>query len=424
MGLIDVQVGLSGGVPEDGVGDQVAEVGLLGAVAGVALAVQVHLGGGEHGAVLGLDLSLDLGGALGDGGVGALVGGEVNRGDGDGAVLDGDDAGGGGGGAGGGHQGVAHLAGAAGGGLHVVKGAVAVAVDEHIDAGDLGEQVDGAVGGALIVDAQVAQADDVIAAGGLKSGDLLLGAADERAVGEEGHALDHGGVGLGGGLRGGEAKDADGLAAQLIGGAGGELGAAVVEHVGGQDVELGGLHHGDEVRVAVVELVVAQGGDVIAGEVHELDGGGALAGADLDGALAEVAGVHQQDGGALGLVLGLQGGYLGVAVDGAVDVIGVDDDDLAGGLGGGLLGRGLFLGGSFFLSLFAFSRGLLALGRSLGGRVAGLFGGLGRVRRLGVGRIGRAAQGEDHSQHEQQAQQLFACLHVYPPSCSPLCRDT
>src|SRR5699024_9104332 len=153
-----------GDLPEEGVGDEVAEVGLFGAVAGVALAVEVGLGLGEDCAVLGVYLGLDGGGAVGHGLHGALVLAEVDAGGGDAVLGDGDDADVGGGGAGGGEQGVADLAGAVGGGLDLVKGAVAVAVYEDVDAADLAEQVDGAVGRALFVDAQVAQADDVVAA--------------------------------------------------------------------------------------------------------------------------------------------------------------------------------------------------------------------------------------------------------------------
>src|SRR5699024_376820 len=46
---------------------------------------------------------------------------------------------------------------------------------------------------------------------------------------------------------------------------------------------------------AVVELVVAQSGQVIAGGVHQLDDGGALVHGAIGGALDVVAGVQQQD---------------------------------------------------------------------------------------------------------------------------------
>ena len=311
-------------------------------------------------------------------------------------------------GAGGDEQRVADLV-AGGNGGYLGVGVLGVAVDEHVDAGDLGENVNGAVARGLVADAEVAEADDVIAAVGHESVNLVLGVAVELVPGHEADADYLGRMGLGGGLGGLKAEEAYLGAADLDGPAGVEHGLAVAGDVG-DDGELGVLGDVREVLPAVVKLVVAQRGHIVAGEVHELDGGGALGLTHIDAALDEVAVVDQQHRGALGLVLGLEGRDLGVVLDGAVDVVGVDDDDLAGGLGGGLLGRGLFLGGRFFLSLFAFGRSLC--------RVAGLFGGGTGVSVVGgsARRIGRAAQGEDHSEHEQQAQQLLACLHVYPPS--------
>ena len=92
-----------------------------------------------------------------------------------------------------------------------------MAVDEHVDAGDVLQQVDGAVAGGLCVNAQVAQADDVVTASGGELVHLLLGAGEEFLLSQEGDALQLSGVGLGGSFRGGQTKDAHGHVAQLEG---------------------------------------------------------------------------------------------------------------------------------------------------------------------------------------------------------------
>ena len=76
--------------------------------------------------------------------------------------------------------------------------------------------------------------------------------------------------------------------------------------------------------------MVADGGYIVAGGVHHGHGVGALVDADIDGALAVVAGIHQDDVGAPGLELGLQRSHLGVFGDVAVHVVGVQDDGVAG----------------------------------------------------------------------------------------------
>ena len=75
--------------------------------------------------------------------------------------------------------------------------------------------------------------------------------------------------------------------------------------------------------------MVAHAGHVVASQVHQLHGGGALRRADGGIALDEVTGVHQQDVGAAGLVGVLQRGHFGIAADGAMHIIGVQDDDVA-----------------------------------------------------------------------------------------------
>ena len=74
--------------------------------------------------------------------------------------------------------------------------------------------------------------------------------------------------------------------------------------------------------------MVAHADHIVARHVHQFHGGGALRHADGGIALDEVAGVHQQDIGALGLIGILQRRHLGIAGDGAVNVIGVQNDDL------------------------------------------------------------------------------------------------
>ena len=215
-----------------------------------------------------------------------------------------------------------------------------MAVDEHVDTLHLLQQVDGAVARGLVVNAQVAQADHIVAALSRQGVLLLLGTVVQILAGQEGHALDLGGVGLGGGLRSVQAEHAD------LGAVGrGEHQVvlkghtAVVQDVGIHDGKVGIRLQILEVLVAVVELMVAQADHIVAGQVHQLHGGGTLRRADGGIALDKVAGVHQQDVGAAGLVGVLQGRHLGIAGNGAVDVVGVQDDDVAVQILGRLLRR-------------------------------------------------------------------------------------
>ena len=180
----------------------------------------------------------------------------------------------------------------------------------------------------------MSQADDDAAALGLQSVHLLLGNLEHLLSGREGDALDLAGVGLGGGLRGLQAEHAD-LGAVRRGEdlVVAEGGLSVIQGVGGKDGELGGLGELHQVVVAIVEFVVAQSCRVVARQVHQLNSGGALGGADGGIALDEVACVKEQDIGPALLIVLLQGRHLGVSGDAAVNVVGVQDDGAAGEVG-------------------------------------------------------------------------------------------
>ena len=218
-----------------------------------------------------------------------------------------------------------------------------MAVNEHVDTGHSVQHVDGAVAGGLGVNAQVPQADDVVTASGFQGIHFGLGQLHHVLAADEGHALDLGGVGLGGGLRGLQAEDTDLLA--LGGGEDGvavEGGGPVIPDVGRQNWEVGLGRDGLQIGVAVVKFVVAHGGGVIAGGVHQFDGRLALGGADGWVALNIVAGIHQQGVGPGGGIALFYGGELGVPGDAAVHVVGVQDDDVTGQVlrrGGGRLRR-------------------------------------------------------------------------------------
>ena len=206
-----------------------------------------------------------------------------------------------------------------------------MAIDEDVNAGDLLQQVDGAVAGGLSVNAQVAQADDVVAAVGFQGVHLGLGAVEHLLGGQEGDSLDLVRVGLGGGLRGVKAENADLFA--IGGGEGGLIpqgGGVVIPYVGGQDGEVRFPGQGLQIGVAVVKLVVAGGGHVVAGQVHKLNGGLSLGGAHGGVSLDKVAGIRQQHIGAGRLVGLLQGGDFGILADGPVDIVGVQNNDVTG----------------------------------------------------------------------------------------------
>ena len=245
---------------------------------------------------------------------------------------------------------------------------VGVAVDDEIDALHVLGQIIGGVGLGALVHAQVREADDDVGTLRLEVGNLRGRAGIELAAvlaGEELQPLDELRVGLGLGLGGLKTEEADLHAALFDDGIGVKDGLSVrAEHVRAQDLELGGLHVLRQLRIAVVELVVANGGHVVAGGIHHGHRVGALVDADIDGALAVVAGIGQNDLGALRLIVGLQGCHGCVQIDCTVHVIRVQDD------------------------------------------------GLSAQRLRFVGRKRRARQAQDQAQHQQQRKQFLRVLHV------------
>ena len=208
-----------------------------------------------------------------------------------------------------------------------------VAVDDEVDALDCGVKIGGAVRSGLSVHAQMRKADDDIRI--LERRDLIGGRLGEGVLVSEGQALDERGVGLGLGLGGLHAEEADlhtGLG--CVGVARVEDGGTVlIEDVRADDLELGLAHVFLELGIAVVEFVVAEGDDVVARGIHHRDRISALGGADIGRALAEVAGVDEDDLGALGLIVGLELCDVGIALDRTVHVIRMQNDSLARHLG-------------------------------------------------------------------------------------------
>ncbi|SCJ02825.1 Uncharacterised protein [uncultured Flavonifractor sp.] len=238
--------------------------------------------------------------------------------------------------------------------LGLGKGAVGVPVDQHVDAGGVGNHLGGGPGGALLVHAQVPQRHHVV--GALCLGRVyrllhhviqvlaLVALAEAVDIVPRG-VLEIGRGGLGEGLRRIDAHVADlhvAVGQHLI----------AVQHrlplqVGEVGAQIGILRllprQGQEVVHAVVKLVVARNGQIVAHLVHDLHDVRALGqrpdGAALDG----VAGIHQRH--VLRAVGRLHGGLirghariadvghlpcvvLGL-INAAVYVVGVQDYDLA-----------------------------------------------------------------------------------------------
>ena len=290
-------------LPDHGIADEVAQVGFLAADI-VLFAVEGHFALGEHSAVIGVDLSLDL---CGTGGhhvvrqdLGQGLDGEVDGAD----VALGRDL----------HDThICHLG--AGGGQDSVlyglaacdlpnlrDGVVGVTVQEEVNALHMLQQVAGPVWLGGGIHTQVADADDQVTALGGESVHLVLGAGVQLFPGQEGEALDPGGVGRGGGLRSGQAKDADAVGGGVDDCVGRGDGLALIKDVGGQSGKLCLVQKGGQGVIAVVELVVAQSDQVVSGQIHQFHRRGTLGNIHIGVTLAEVTGIHQVDVGPGGLV--------------------------------------------------------------------------------------------------------------------------
>ena len=309
-------------LPEHCIGDEIAVVGLTVAVAvGGLRAIELHFALGEDRAVLLVDAVDDL---LRGSGNGRVLGGvflDLVEGvalDLLGGVVDDD------------HADIGELRTGGLDGLAVLAlshHTVGVTVDDEVDTFGRIVEVIGGIGLGRIIHTEVGKRDDDIVI--LERFKLLFG--DCLEVGVELETLDERGVGLG--LRFGRfhAEEAD-----LHAGLGGvgvvrieDGGAVLTVDIRAEDLEVRLGHVLLELCVTVVELVVAESDDVVARDVHHFDGIEAFGVADIDFALAVVARINEDDLGALGLIVGLERGDVGVAGDRAVHIVCVQDHGLA-----------------------------------------------------------------------------------------------
>ena len=312
---------------------------------------------------------------------------------------------------------------------------VGMAVDEGVQTGGVGDHFSRSPGAGGGIDTQVAQGDDVIGAGslGIFNGGLHIG-IQSLAIRAAGDPIDVVAVvilevlggGLGEGFRRGDAHKgyfhavgqrtnhirrqheitASAVCIHMIEVAGDIRNAPIVLHIG----------HSQCALHAVVELMVAQRGHVIAGCGHQTHNGGALIHSAVSGALDMVTGIHQQHIVALFDLVLLQGRDVGigqsiglcqvavfildrVVVDVGMYIVGVDDHNLSRGSSRGLSagrGRGLVAGRG---------RGLLTAAGVRGSGI-GIRGFLSSHRRTGRG-IGVVGPGGGHRQrqHHRQGQQ-------------------
>ena len=119
--------------------------------------------------------------------------------------------------------------------------------------------------------------------------------------------------------------------------------------------------------------MVAQGNNVIAGCVHHRNGAVTLGAADISCTLTEVTGIYQKDFlCTCGEKLIFEFLHIGIAVDGTVDVIAVQDDSLACVIGMNDL----------------------------------------RIGRIVIVRIGRNTEGKKHHQGKNESKDLLRFLHT------------
>ena len=329
----------------DAVGHEVAEVGLAGADAALAGGgiIDVELGV-AHSDLLAQHIvhSADpLGGSGGHGCVRALVSIDQFGGNGtvrtDGHLADILEVGAGLGQGDGLAGGIGHLL--------VLHHGVGVAVDEGVEAGGMGDDLFTGPRRRGGVHAQMAETDDVRCAKELCLVDglldrivqLLAVVAAEDIIDILGLAGVHE-IGRGGfceGLRGGDAHKGDAGTADgehLDGGQHLQAGAQI-DPVAGDVGEVGFLHDRLGAGHAVVEFMVAGGGQIVARLVHQLDDGLAIVHGAIGGALNVVTGVHEQDVLARILVALFQrsdggiGQFRGLFVDVGVHIVGVEDGD-------------------------------------------------------------------------------------------------
>ena len=327
----------------DAVGHKVAQVGLAGADAALA-------GGGigdielgiAHGDLLAqhvVHCAHPLAGGSGHGRVCAVVAGQQLGGDGaigtDGHLADILEVG----------AGLGQGDGLAGsiGNLLILHHGVRMAVDEGVETGGVCDDLFAGPGGGRGVYAQMAQTNDVgrtqqlCLVDGLLDGlvQLLAVVAAEDVIDVLGLAGVHevGRGGLGKGLRGGNAYKCDARAADGEDlDAGQHLQAGAQVHPVAGNIGEGGFLHGCLCAGhAVVELMVAGGGQVVTGLAHQLDDGLAVIHGAIGRALDVIAGVHQQDVLASVHIALLQcsdagiGQFGGFLVDVGVHIVGVEN---------------------------------------------------------------------------------------------------
>ena len=220
-----------------------------------------------------------------------------------------------------------------------------MAVDERVEAGGVGNDILAGPGSGRGIDTQMAQADDIIRTKGLclidgfLDGIVQLGTvvAAEDIVDVTGLLGVHevGRSGLGKGFRCGNAhKGHKGtLDIEKLDAGQDPQTAAQVDPVAGNVRKIRFLEDHFCAVHAVVKLMVARRGQIIACLIHQPDDGGAIVHGAVCRALDMVASIHQQHILALLLIALLEGcdgsiGQLwGFVVDVSMDIVGIKDGD-------------------------------------------------------------------------------------------------